>query len=474
MGVYRYMPAGLRWENKGGFAIYVRYKSNSNEIKILWNTTTEIRIQAPDRDILVVRNTHTAYPFYPAESWDEMICVDPFHHHVYTDEDLPFYMVNYTDYFMEPDGGSRVREKRGRTSGTQVVSDSGGHQIAVGLCDYVDPNQLIDWYNKNIDLGLIIDIPTISATSGMSNFKKLAQLQKKNTDIMLANKRDDLELINIFHGDTPEALKMFRDITEDDRIDRLAVGGLRGANLITTADKIFSTILSGKKYKHYHGLGILSPSMVSLLSYFSRHPQVDLVTTDSSSPIQVAVSGSYYRYHYMEKPMDFAQIGFRGGYCRPSTKNLLTCQCPVCSALKYTDIFAIMGKSILFEVLSYHNLHVALTYTRTVYDSLSSMDFKQARQFLENHFRGKGMQKEVLQSMDYIDCIFQDGLAKAQKKFQYYMNAPLFGDTESALFSDSTERPVKEIRKERIEQILDLYKSGKGKQSKSGGSPCLL
>lgn len=470
MGLYRYMPAGLRWENKGGFAIYVRYRGNSNNLKILWHNSTSIRIQCPDRDLLIVRNTNTSYPLYPAESWDELICVDPFHHHVYKEEDIPFYMVNYTDYFNSPDGGARIRNNFVGIDGTKVVSDSGGHQIAMGVCDYVDPRNLINWYNSNVDLGLVLDIPLKPSIVGQDIFIKSAKIQRKNTEILLKHKRKDLELINIFQGETPEDIRNFRDIVEDDKITRLAIGGTRRGALLPSLNKIIPATLDGKIYNHYHVLGMLAAPIAAMLSYYVRHPKIKLITSDSSSPIQAAVTGTYFLNNLMEKPFSSTLIGFMGKYNNPSTSNVLPCQCPVCSAIKYSDVFGVLGKSILFEVLSYHNLHIALNYTKTLFDVINGMDYKQTKEFLTLHYTGNKKKDDVLVALDFVEEVLNNGVKKAQHKFKYYLDSTaLFNDADMDSMFDGAneiEEASTKMTPERAKKIFKIFESGKGKQTK--------
>lgn len=478
---YRWMPAGLNYEalNKAGIAIYVKYRSGENKIKVLHKAVHSIHISCPDRELLICGDQVYAHPYYPANGWDEVVYLDPFHHHTYEQQDMPFYMVNYTDFFDDPTGGSNHRKNHPRTPGEPyIVADSGGFQISVGICDYVDPTRLIQWYNNNVDLGMVLDIPCKPSIVGHSNFLKLAKLQKKNTDTLLAGKRKDLELFNVFHGETKDTVNQYREIVEDEKIDRLAVGSIARGDTLLIVDKVFSTILTGKAYKHYHALGISKPATMSVFSYMSRHPRIQVLTSDSSTPIQLATGGTYLTYHYMEKPFDQVQLGMAGGFNAPSTHNKLNCSCTVCSTLKYADIFGLLnGGMLMFGVLVYHNTNVLAAYQRTLFDALSGMNHAEAIKFIKQHFNGRKSLQETVTGINFVEDIMQTSYEKAAKKYSFHLSESMFNtpaakqkaSAGNTLFQDVTEvqdEPA-ETKKDRAERLLKIYATGKGKQTKS-------
>jgi hypothetical protein len=158
-GNYQFVPAGLFGPNHLGLAILVKYKKNPNKVVLRSQDVNHSMFSCPDRDIVLLNNLHTDAPIIDFD-YDEMINVSP----MWSVGNKPVnqFMTNYTQ-FIGKDNKSPNQRMNGNSEhfkGQTIYGDSGGYQIFSKRLDYVNPELLSEWNNRNVDYAMSLDIPT--------------------------------------------------------------------------------------------------------------------------------------------------------------------------------------------------------------------------------------------------------------------------------------------------------------------------
>src|ERR1035437_10249638 len=185
---YSFVPAAVNSLSKFGTSIYVKYtRSNVNQIVVKEFNFKYIWLVCPDRELVFVKNNQPL--FHPmGENFDEHIDLNVFNDDVCNELDLDIYMINYNAYGPTSKSSPRARRVGRNPNAKQphILADSGGFQLFSGVKSYIDPLDVIAWYNDNVDWGMVLDVPPIR--NGRPNFgKRSALIQRKNVELMLAN-----------------------------------------------------------------------------------------------------------------------------------------------------------------------------------------------------------------------------------------------------------------------------------------------
>lgn len=349
---YAFVAAGNLFRNFGGIMVYVKHKAGrANEIVVKDIAPSYLWLSCPDREILIVRTSYDTEAFYPyGESFDECHNFSTFNDYTVQKLGIEYVMTNYahSKAYKVQRRNSTVPDKQR----VQVLSDSGGLQLIRNTTTLIHPADLGEFYCNNVDAGMTLDIP-LPMFDDDALLAKAAKLQRENSNILL-KVGNGYELINILHGHSTESRKKFRDIVEDPRIPRCAIGDVYNESIITAMDSIVTTTLEGMRYKQYHVLGTFVASMVPLLvkiaNYGDNPPHI---TSDSTSHIQSAANKAYhFQFDIFHTSMRIP-IGSRESM--PNTLRKLPCQCAVCSVIKYTDILGFGPNQYTTELLAIHN-----------------------------------------------------------------------------------------------------------------------
>lgn len=478
---YHFMPAAIEYTNYGGLGCFVRYKRpTSDRIVVRHMTANKALIECPDRNLLLIRDTYDQMCYKPAEGvWDKYVPFSLQNANAMEDAELPFYMMNYTDYIQNPHNKSpMLRKHRERLPNeSYVVSDSGGFQFMMGRFDWIDPLQLVSWYNDNVDLGMVLDIPT----SGITNIEDhllMATAQKRNTDLMLANKRDSLEFFNIFHG-IDEFGDKYHDIVYDERIDRLAIGGVYIGSYMSSLERIFMQVKKlSHLYKHIHFLGTWNLMQLIPIMRFASHGVVELLTSDASSATLAANSKTYMYQQTIDSKWESRSIGLASKCYTPSPHVHLPCTCPVCETIKYQDVFAVLGGAMVTHMLAHHNMHVMNNYTLRMQDIVAREDIQTLGTLMECQLGSRVGIKEAITGIRFADELAaakgDNGLREVAKKYSMYLSYEDGDDTQhKSLFEDGNPLPADDAPEADVERKLAIarrYLSGEtgehGKENK--------
>ncbi len=412
---FNFCPAGIKLRAYGGLGCYTKYHPvHKAGFSVLESSKNHIWVDTPDRELYITDQTLMDAPTYP-NGFHEFTNLSHIHSASSYDLGLHLVMLNYTDH-MDRYAKASVRAN-GSMIGSKIIVDSGGFQLAKGDYSFINPADEIDWLNRNADLAMVLDVPTDE--KGL--IKRAAIIQKKNTDLWLREKRDSLDLINIGHGVGDDFLR-YHDIVFDERIDRIAMGGLFFMGIFPAMYNILFTMLNtNKHYKHHHVLGVTHRGAMIALMYMAKLGLSPHITCDSSSALQLSCYRTLYLYNRMEESLYMQDLGNKGNYSTGIAR--LPCQCPICSTLVYADTFRELKGDIPDALVCMHNVH---TFNHWVQHNLSfvEQESKDAiKESLTTQFKsGYGMQgvKDMHALLDFIDMAVNDGLEKARKRFDRY------------------------------------------------------
>lgn len=462
---YEYLGAGVFTPNHHGIGIYIRYRDNANKVVLKEVSSRHLHIQCPDRDLWIVGDGHHAQAYRPPFSFDEFVNVSPVWPGTGADTGINHYMLNFTQYlgkeYLSPN--MRINGRLPEHKQT-IYCDSGGFQIQAERYDYISPINLIDWYNRNVDVGMVLDFPP-KGLYWPGLIERMAEAQRQNIEIMMERKRPDLEIMNIFHGENIEDLTKFRNLVDHPGINKVAVGGAYFGSILRSIENAAHIMTTGRKYEQYHMLGVSNIRQLYLIMRMASKDIAPYITSDSSTFLQEGLNKGYMVWPTVDSPPRYYQIGDKGN--PPNVHKHLTCSCPVCRALKYQDVFNLYGGNILGFLGMYHNLYAFTNLTRSMYEIIHDSTAKDLKSLLRSQLstRANG-RDEVLSGIDFVDHIATNGLSEAQQKLAYFLGTPTAETgTSRTLFtaardSEETEGaivPADDPRRMRMERILSTY-----------------
>ena len=455
-GKYEFIPAGMFYPNHGGMGIYVRYRGGDNRVVLKSHSPWHFHVQCPDRELYMVWDTNYAYGNHPTDgSWDRFVVLSPFHERQAQDWGIPTFMLNYFQV-MTKGSQNHATRRNGKRGKINLVCDSGGFQILTGVVEYLDPVQIVEWYNENVDIGLVLDIP--GHVNCHDTYLRAAEVQRKNTELMLKHKAPHLELMNIFHGAFAEDKAAYREVCEHPDINRLALGSAYFGSIMNSIDDIFSVVTTGRKYDQYHVLGVSNVLQVILLMRMAAKGFAPLITSDSSSHIAEGTVKRYRLYPHIGAHGRSFDIGDNTNY--PNPKNTLPCNCPVCENIKYMDVLAALDSNVVNMMLMYHNIFAVQKYYQAMAEitrEASTTELKQLTRLQMS--RARSGRQEMMRGLDYIDHICDHGVDKARQNYHFYLSKGLFGGGPMSGFQKEGQpkKTVVDGNLKHMQRIIGLY-----------------
>jgi hypothetical protein len=460
----------------GGTGLYIKYgKTGVNQVEVYKKTFNSLHIRCPDRELCFINDLHTTGSQRPVdEYWDELIILSGISS-TWRDFGVEHMMVNMLNDMNKLDKSLEPR-KEGSLSRDKVsyISDSGGFQLAQGKIAYLDPVKIVDWYNKNVDIGMSLDIPLFAFSADHDVLLRAARVQKQNNQAMLDNKADHLELMNVVHGKKVEDYVRFHEVVQTDKINKVSVGAMYSGSVIESLSNFIAMDRSPefKQYNHWHLLGIADPRVIiPFVRYIELAKQPGRIyTSDSSSWLQGTRVGEYYNQRNINESLDRIFLGRKKlSHYAIEPNRYLPCSCVVCSRVKYSDIFGSIRSSQVFCLWSYHNMLEMVRYFGHLAENARTMDSKQFKELIKEHTKPKHL-KEVQASVDYVETILNEGLEKANKRFQFFMiENHLYRNDEDMHHFSYVEEGVIENRKLMKSNILKCLEGYENKQGISHG-----
>lgn len=426
---YHLVPAGASFDEIRNLGIYIKYKRGPSQIHFKTLSPKLIHAQLPDRELFIISGPYDAanLPF----SFDEYTALDLFNGATSTGltkstHAVKEIMLNFVEASgkANKDGKTRLGDSGENPSGVRLISDSGGFQISRDRVDLINPYHLIKFYNENVDSGMVLDLPFF--TNDPKVIEMSIEAQVRNTDIMIREKRESLELINVVQGINTEVRKYFHDAVYRPEIRRVAAG-LTYIETQLSSMASFLTLADHTKglYDSYHSLGVASILQVVPYIRAASLGLAPYITSDSTTHLQAAVNREYIFFPFVMGP--YKRIHLKSAKYAASLAAVLPCQCPVCSALKYTDFLATLDNSMGKALLSMHNLFASMNYVanmkQVMMDNGSPVPLAEVKRILTAQFasRSSSALKEFFSCLDMVDMMANDGITKAQKKFGFYL-----------------------------------------------------
>lgn len=460
--MFSYIPAGLDTSQEAPTTLYVKYGNFGNTMKVLKQNSRILQLQLPDR-ILTFTQDSDKLSHTKIYDWDECLPISPFHK---TSDNIDYpeiAMINYVANYGKFSKSAQSCKKGKDPNRLKIVCDSGGYQVAVGRVDYIDTANLANFYNKNADLGIVLDIPLYNNID-ISTLTYAAKTQRQNTNKLIDNLDGSVELINVCHGYEPDKYKRYLDIVDDDRIDRLCIGGLNTSSTIVGCISSFIQIVSNYKdrYKHFHILGIYNPAILASFIYLAENAFPDImITSDSSTPLQSARSGMYHLQREFNRSPERLQIGSIHNNLSFFNPNRLTCcQCAVCRLVKYMDVFSFMLSNPVIRCLTIHNISEIYRTLMSIATLSRNLSFKDYRAVILKMLGTHSGKNVCSLGLDYVESYMNDGLQKADTRFKPYFSQGIFSSaTMGSLVDDGTDTLYSYVNehKDRIKEVLDKY-----------------
>jgi queuine/archaeosine tRNA-ribosyltransferase len=364
-----YVPAGCEQYTRSSATLYISNKPNEKE-------TTEFglkikRWKTHEKTVLSLVNSSRG------TNWVDL------------DYDISIPMFNAT--FLQSLGISLIlanpevgiyNKDPFHNLGIQSIVDSGGFQMLRQGTDFVNPDEVIERYNKNADIGMPLDLPTIASVED-AYFDCISHLIRANDEYISKRLNKGIDLALISHGSSVARRKARLDVL-DRKASVVAIAGLGTAQL-PGVDKDLSAVENlmyvvsryHKTTKYFHVLGITSKLYLFLYGILDASGYVQNIGGDSVSHRLDSLTGNYLTF-------DFQTLALAKN---PTYKLSPSCSCPVC--------FGIDDMRVIQEprILETHNLWVRVKQT----EFLRNL----AHEYLNGRMDLKEIHKLTDMSVDY-------------------------------------------------------------------------
>jgi tRNA-guanine family transglycosylase len=441
---FEFSPASLDSSIKA-FNLGVRYERNKKYS--LEKTKNGVVIRLNDRTLYLMRSFQPSPERLFGHDYDEVISLD-----LLLNKDMlgnlgyNYMMVNaaeisskyaYDDYDLEQ-----------TELWPHVLSDSGGFQLSTGALDFLDPEEIIEKHNRVCDIGIILDIP-LPHKYQQFLLPRAARVQRANNQVLLKRKRKSLDLMNVIHGSSFYLRRKFRDVVEDDKITRVALGGVKTLDLVPLVMHTLMLTTEGKKYAHYHVLGVSGLERWVALSYLAHRLDVKLITSDSSSYIQSGINLQYY------DPVRLLGIhDLRDGSNKLVRKAMtLPCSCTVCSLVRHALALSDRNNSMNFTLVVAHNLIVSRSYIDEIW-LLTKQTKKEILQFLQPMFSPAKLHT-LNKALSAIDMGLEEGADKAAAKYAPFLLEKFPRRERTGLFLSNDKPDTKQFK--RFDKVIASY-----------------
>lgn len=178
--------------------------------------------------------------------------------------------------------------------------------------------------------------------------------------------------------------------------------------------------MNGRKYKHYHALGIYNiPMMLPLIKLANMKGFKSLLTSDASTALMSANNKMYHKQASQYSPPRRLRLGDIA--TKPTPYNTFACPCPVCSALKYVDILSVLDGALYRHILHFHNLWEIMRYSRMMDDMAKALDHKDFKEMCRMQLGNSALKNTSLTTLEFIRHVEEEGLKAARRTYGAYL-----------------------------------------------------
>lgn len=238
-----------------------------------------------------------------------------------------------------------------------VFADSGGFGLLTGT---VDPaihtsTYIIETANMFADACATLDFPPMQGEQGAwtpvrsDEFDRRLKFSSKNAILMREQKRDDLLLYTVVHGQNWDALNKWYNASDPER-ESVAYALSPKSSIDITKLSLYLCWAKEIGATYLHMFAISSPKAMMMMEYAIRHSKMKMITFDSTE----FSDGS--RLRVMISPVDSSLDIVKSSdpvYQRPP------CDCPICKNWDWSE-------TLPGWMLDLHNLHVLLRKSRLI------------------------------------------------------------------------------------------------------------
>lgn len=438
----RFVPCGYLPEGRMNSMFYIRMKpskelSYDQPVSILGCSDRWVHFDTPDREVLITRDALTLSGDRvfntPKKKWDYAFTVNIGSN---TGDDLAFdrFMINTHGFGEHNLPGLRNPDVHASTRKV-VMMDSGGFQIAYGATDFINPIDLAKLYRNNADEGIVLDLPARSIGDNTEILKKTATIHKLNARLMTKHLPKNFRLGDVAHGLNLHLVDFYRSKANDDNVDYkfLCISGALRFNMVETIHRCLHIMLTGRKYDHYHILGVGNPPLLAglaRLAYKMKHAGRHLLlTTDASSPIGFALKRTAYvqpAYYNALEPTRFGErmssSGITPGSKVSNQHRRFATSDQVTSLLGgYLDFMHLYNSSAIQAPLIYSNQLQLSNYIMLMGEFADKLSAKEYKELVTTQFHGTKHCVLLGVAIDYLEYAFEHGIDKAFKRFAVYM-----------------------------------------------------
>mgnify|MGYP001158097133 FL=1 len=281
------------------------------------------------------------------------------------------FLITAGHYYKKMD----IRDQFGLGKDSLVFGDSGGYQIATGALKYSDDlrEKIFHWLEANSDVAANLDIPP--KTVYENKFYECADISYDNFAWFEKNQSGKTKFLNMLQGSNPQEYDWWYQKFKHFEFNGWAIGGpqklvdFMWALALMLKNREFEKV----NLEYLHLLGISKISDFFILSTIQKclnkhYGNRIIVTTDSSSPGQYPVYGTYLHSH------NFKKLSFTDVYMPKGAKDedgnvqkldlldapdqLVPCSldCPACKDFTWDMLNDYNSSAVPRMVL--HNVHV--------------------------------------------------------------------------------------------------------------------
>ena len=221
-----------------------------------------------------------------------------------------YFLVTAGHYYKKMD----IRAQMGLGDDVLVFGDSGGYQIATGALKYSDDlrEKIFHWLEANSDVAANLDIPP--KTVYENQFEKCADISYDNFAWFEKHQSGKTKFLNMLQGSNPSEYDWWYHKFKHFEFSGWAIGGPQKLVdfMWALALMLKNREFENKQNEYLHLLGISKISDFFILSTIQKllnkhYGNRITVTTDSSSPGQYPVYGTFLHSHNFKK-LSFSDV----------------------------------------------------------------------------------------------------------------------------------------------------------------------
>jgi len=318
-----------------------------------------------------------------------------------------------------------------KDAGVKMILDSGGAQLKFGITSFVDREEVIKIFNLYADAAMALELPPRRKLSTRRDvdghpmaLRMLADVQRRNNEFFAANKRKDLQLLNVAHGITGDDFRRWIATVTNPALEGWAISydsDLDPYCIWRGAAVLFQEFGAAAGWMHLFGVsGFLTIPLMSWLG--KRFPNL---TSDSSSWVQNVSSYKYLHSRYDR--LEDISIGEAFAKMPQSDADSLEpyCSCQVCQAMNtfgaYRELFhsdkqkadKTRGSLIAYPALAAHNMLAIKHAVASWNERAARMTYEEFRAEIRRCFpkarKGQNYGNNILHMLEYLECALENG-----------------------------------------------------------------